>query len=248
MLRIRLRRVGKKGKPSYRIVVADATAPRDGAYIEWIGNYDPMADPPVITLKEERAIQWLQKGAQPSDAVLRILDKNGILQRTPLYNTATTKKAETAAADAPTVSVVAASEPVAVEEQAADLEAAVAVAEEPAEVVEEATAELEETAAEAEEPAEVAEEATAELEETAAEAEEPAEVVEEATAELEETAAEAEEETEEVEETAAEAEEPTEEAEAPSAESEESAAEEEQADPPEIETSNDESPDEAPKE
>ncbi len=74
MLRIRLRRVGKKGKPSYRIVVAEASAPRDGAYVEWIGNYDPMVDPPAYTIKMERAQEWLGKGAQPSDAVQRILD------------------------------------------------------------------------------------------------------------------------------------------------------------------------------
>ena len=169
MLRIRLRRVGKKGKPSYRIVVADVTAPRDGAYIEWIGNYDPMADPPVITLKEERAIQWLQKGAQPSDAVLRILDKNGILQRTPLYNTATSSKVETAPADVPTVSVVAVDEAVLIEEQATDLEAEVALAEEPEAEAEEPTAELEAPAAEAEEPEAEVEEPSAELEEPAAE-------------------------------------------------------------------------------
>ena len=83
MLRIRLRRVGKKGKPSYRIVVAEATAPRDGAYLEWIGNYDPMVDPPAVSLKKDRAIQWLSRGAQPSDAVRRILDRDGILERTP---------------------------------------------------------------------------------------------------------------------------------------------------------------------
>ncbi len=85
MLRIRLRRVGKKGKPSYRIVVAEAAAPRDGAYLEWIGNYDPMVDPPAVTLKKERAVQWLSRGAQPSDAVRRILDNNGILERTSEY-------------------------------------------------------------------------------------------------------------------------------------------------------------------
>ena len=89
MLRIRLRRVGKKGKPSYRIVVAEASAPRDGAYLEWIGNYDPMADPPAFSLKEDRATHWLSKGAQPSDAVMRILDKNGIIQRTPVMRTRT---------------------------------------------------------------------------------------------------------------------------------------------------------------
>ncbi|MAZ60012.1 MAG: 30S ribosomal protein S16 [Chloroflexi bacterium] len=81
MLRIRLRRVGKKGHPSYRIVVADARAPRDGAYVEWIGQYDPMTDPPSVTLKEDRAIAWLNQGAQPSDAVKRILERDGVYDR-----------------------------------------------------------------------------------------------------------------------------------------------------------------------
>ena len=81
MLRIRLRRVGKKGHPSYRIVVADARAPRDGAYVEWIGQYDPMTDPPSVTLKEDRAIAWLKQGAQPSDAVKRILERDGVYDR-----------------------------------------------------------------------------------------------------------------------------------------------------------------------
>ena len=81
MLRIRLRRVGKKGHPSYRIVVADSRAPRDGAYVEWIGQYDPMTDPPSVTLKEDRAIAWLNQGAQPSDAVKRILERDGVYDR-----------------------------------------------------------------------------------------------------------------------------------------------------------------------
>ena len=81
MLRIRLRRVGKKGHPSYRIVVADSRAPRDGAYVEWIGQYDPMTDPPSVTLKEDRAIAWLNQGAQPSDAVKRILERDGVYER-----------------------------------------------------------------------------------------------------------------------------------------------------------------------
>ena len=79
MLRIRLKRVGKRGKPSYRIVVAEAKAPRDGAYLDWIGTYDPMKDPPAFTLKTDRANDWLGKGAQPSDAVKRILDWNELL-------------------------------------------------------------------------------------------------------------------------------------------------------------------------
>jgi len=75
MLRIRLRRVGKRGAPSYRIVVAEASAPRDGAYIEWIGHYDPKIDPPAITLKLDRAEEWIRKGAQPSEAVQHMIDK-----------------------------------------------------------------------------------------------------------------------------------------------------------------------------
>ena len=101
MLRIRLRRVGKKGKPSYRIVVADSRAPRDGAYVEWIGHYDPMVDPPAVTLKEDRAIAWLKQGAQPSDAVKRIFEWNGILDKT--HAAAATAEA----ADEPTAEVAA---------------------------------------------------------------------------------------------------------------------------------------------
>ena len=115
MIRIRLARVGKKGRPSYRIVVADVTAPRDGSYLEWIGNYDPMADPPAVTLKNERAAHWLSMGAIPSDAVSRILAQNGLMERTGTFKTgakksgeepstggAPTAVAETPAAEAPT--------------------------------------------------------------------------------------------------------------------------------------------------
>ena len=72
MLRIRLRRVGKKKQPSYRIVVADSRSPRDGAFVERIGHYDPLIDPPAVTLDKDRARMWLSRGAQPSDAVQRI--------------------------------------------------------------------------------------------------------------------------------------------------------------------------------
>ena len=94
MIRIRLARVGKKGRPSYRIVVADVTAPRDGSYLEWIGNYDPMADPPAVTLKNERASHWLRMGAVPSDAVARLMDQNGLMERSHTFKTATKKSAE----------------------------------------------------------------------------------------------------------------------------------------------------------
>ena len=87
MIRIRLARVGKKGHPSYRIVVAEVTAPRDGSYLEWIGNYDPMKNPPAVTLKQDRAAHWLKMGALPSDAVARILDQQGLMERTHTFKT-----------------------------------------------------------------------------------------------------------------------------------------------------------------
>lgn len=81
MLRIRLHRVGKKKQPSYRIVVADARSPRDGKFVDQIGHYDPMTDPPTVVLQEEKAIHWLQVGAQPSDPVERILRFQGVLEK-----------------------------------------------------------------------------------------------------------------------------------------------------------------------
>ena len=73
MLRIRLRRVGKKRQPYYRVVVADKPDRRDGDFIETLGSYDPHTDPPTITLDRERAEAWISKGAQPSEAVAKIL-------------------------------------------------------------------------------------------------------------------------------------------------------------------------------
>jgi small subunit ribosomal protein S16 len=78
VLRIRLRRVGKKKQPSYRLVVADSHAPRDGAFIETIGTYNPLTDPATITLDEDKARQWLSKGAVASDRAARILASKGI--------------------------------------------------------------------------------------------------------------------------------------------------------------------------
>jgi len=81
MVRIRLRRVGAKKQPSYRVVVADSEAPRDGRFIENIGFYDPRTDPPTMTLNIERALYWLSVGAQPSEAARRILDKLGVSEQ-----------------------------------------------------------------------------------------------------------------------------------------------------------------------
>ena len=77
MLRIRLRRVGAKKHPSYRIVVADSRSPRDGAFVDQVGHYDPMTDPPTIVLNEEKVQEWMLKGAQPSDPVAQILRSRG---------------------------------------------------------------------------------------------------------------------------------------------------------------------------
>ncbi len=72
MLKIRLKRVGAKKQPSYRIIVADARAARDGAFVEQVGHYDPKTDPPTIVLDRERADEWIGKGAQPTDSVTRL--------------------------------------------------------------------------------------------------------------------------------------------------------------------------------
>ena len=79
MLRIRLSRVGKRGQPSYRIVVMESASPRDGAYIDWIGDYQPLVNPPKVVLDQEKAKSWLKKGAQPSEAVERILKWQGVV-------------------------------------------------------------------------------------------------------------------------------------------------------------------------
>ena len=81
MVRIRLRRVGRKKQPSYRIVVADARSPRDGRYIEVIGFYNPRTQPTTMSVKEDRALYWLNSGAQPSEPVERILKILGTMDR-----------------------------------------------------------------------------------------------------------------------------------------------------------------------
>jgi len=80
MLRIRLRRTGAKKQPRYRVVVADARAPRDGAFVENIGYYDPLTEPSTVRIDRESALSWLAKGAQPSDTVLRLLRREGIVE------------------------------------------------------------------------------------------------------------------------------------------------------------------------
>ncbi|MCU0521037.1 MAG: 30S ribosomal protein S16 [Anaerolineae bacterium] len=81
MLRIRLRRVGAKRQPSYRIVVAESTTSRDSKSLEVIGFYNPRTEPETVRLDEGRALYWLSVGASPSDAVARILKTQGTMER-----------------------------------------------------------------------------------------------------------------------------------------------------------------------
>jgi small subunit ribosomal protein S16 len=76
--RIRLRRMGSKGRPFYRVVVADQRSPRDGRFIENIGRYQPLQDPSLIEIDQERALHWLRVGAQPSNQVRNLMEKVGI--------------------------------------------------------------------------------------------------------------------------------------------------------------------------
>jgi small subunit ribosomal protein S16 len=81
LLRIRLRRVGKKKQPAYRVVVADSRAPRDGAFIETLGLYDPLTDPATFQIDEEKAKKWLSQGARPSETVAKLMAKQGLLPK-----------------------------------------------------------------------------------------------------------------------------------------------------------------------
>ncbi|MBE0598153.1 MAG: 30S ribosomal protein S16 [Desulfuromonadales bacterium] len=80
-VKIRLARGGAKKKPFYQIVVADERFPRDGRFIEKLGQYDPKQNPPLITLKEDKALEWLQNGAQPTETVRQLLRTKGVWAR-----------------------------------------------------------------------------------------------------------------------------------------------------------------------
>ena len=81
MLRIRLRRTGARNQPSYRVVVADARAARDGSFVDHLGHYNPRTDPPTVAIDEEKALKWIRQGAQPSDSVRQLLKTLGTLER-----------------------------------------------------------------------------------------------------------------------------------------------------------------------
>lgn len=81
MVKIRLRRIGTKARPFYRVVVAESSAGRNGAFVETLGTYDPTQQPKHIEINEERALHWLKNGAQPSETTAYLLNKTGILEK-----------------------------------------------------------------------------------------------------------------------------------------------------------------------
>jgi small subunit ribosomal protein S16 len=81
MVKIRLRRTGSKNQPSYRLVAANSQSPRDGAFIEILGHFNPLTNPETVVINEERALYWLSQGAQPTATAARLLSKAGIMEK-----------------------------------------------------------------------------------------------------------------------------------------------------------------------
>ena len=98
MVRIRLRRIGLRGQPSYRIVVADKESPRDGRFLEIVGFYNPRTEPATIDLKEDKIYAWMNKGAQPSESVAQLFKTVGLAERFERFKGG--EKAETLLAEA----------------------------------------------------------------------------------------------------------------------------------------------------
>jgi small subunit ribosomal protein S16 len=133
---MRLRRTGAKKQPRYRVVIADARAPRDGAFVDSIGFYDPLTEPATIRIDQDRARQWLDKGVQPSDTVQRLLRRAGIVEGPePVYATpARTASGRASAAPAQSTSPARVEAPTTPGGEASTVEAAPSeeAAEEPA--------------------------------------------------------------------------------------------------------------------
>lgn len=165
MVRIRLKRVGAKKHPFYRIVVVDQRAARDGAFIEQIGTYDPFPDPPEIKIDEEKVAKWMKNGAQPSESIVSLFQTQGILPKVTTVAAAPEAAPKAAAKAAPKAAAKAAPKAAATATAVADPPEEVAE-ETPAEEVPEATDEVA-----AETPAEdAAEDASKAAHEDAAEA------------------------------------------------------------------------------
>ena len=116
-VRLRLMRMGKKKQPTYRVVAADARAPRDGRFIEIVGTYNPRIEPSVISIDKAKAVRWLREGAQPTDRVRKLLDISGAWAAfesgtsvEDLEAQAAAEKAAAAEADAPAEAATAGAE------------------------------------------------------------------------------------------------------------------------------------------
>jgi len=130
LVKIRLRRIGAKKNPTYRIVVADSRAPRDGAFIAIIGHYNPLTDPETVVIDGEKALGWLKQGAQPTDTAARLLAKAGIIEEPQARKEkmkagapkgkASKKKAKAVAAEEPKAEVAEAPKAAAAEEPKAE--------------------------------------------------------------------------------------------------------------------------------
>jgi small subunit ribosomal protein S16 len=165
LLRIRLTRIGKKKQPSYRLVVVDSRKPRDGAFVDALGHYNPRTNPATLVVKEERAVEWLKKGAQPSDTVAKLLTRLGVMELAGLAPVTWDRKepvkskkekkeeAEAAAAGPPAAAAAAAPAAPAAEAEAPAPEATEEPPAEEAPAAEEPEAPAEEPEAPAEEPA-----------------------------------------------------------------------------------------------
>ncbi len=181
MLKIRLSRRGKKRQPSYRVVVADINSKRDGRIVERIGHYNPLVEPSEFAIKEDRALHWLSVGAQPTDAVRRLLDKQGTFDRLGRLHAG--ESLEVLAAE---VSGVAVAAPEAVKEV---VEAEETVEEEEESIIEKAVDAVQEMAADVAETVEDAVEAVVDAVEDAVDTDDDDDAdAEEAVAEEDETA------------------------------------------------------------
>ena len=152
-VKIRLRRVGAKKQPAYRVVVADSRAPRDGRFIETIGYYNPLTNPPTIVIDNERAAYWMRQGAQPTDVVKHMIEKSLRGETGVPAPVVPAEIVAPVAETAPVAEEVAVVEEAAVTEEVAVVEEAQVASEEAAPATEEAPAAAE-TATTEETPAE----------------------------------------------------------------------------------------------
>ena len=155
MIRIRLKRIGKKRHPFYRLVVADKPDRRDGRFIETLGSYDPHANPPMVKVDGDKAKEWIGKGAQPSEAAEKILVRAGVIEKKVVRVTAAAPEAKAPAKPGKAAAPAAKAEPkpAKAEAPAAAAEAEAPAAAEEAAPVAEAPAAAEEAAPVAEAPA-----------------------------------------------------------------------------------------------